>query len=480
MYFVICGAIAVWATRRTHDAADFFVAGGTIGVWTLAISAMAATLSGFIFIGGPGLLYGNGIGALFISLSASITTPLSAWALAKRLRLLREVRGVLTVPDAVGARYRSPAAQGLAAVAILVATIGYVATNFLALGFVVDAIFHTGLRLGRAGRRGRGGGVHHLGWDPGRGVHRSLPGGGQDGGLGAGVCRRAARGAGTRRHLAHAILAHQPAFLGPWGTMPPLAALSLFVVFGLGTLGQPHVIRKYYMLRDPRQLRWYPLLMTVVLVLTLLLFFGVGHRRQGRRASGHDGAAGRARRRHAGIPAARRRAAAGRYSVQRDCGGDHGHGQQLHERRRRGGDARPAGGAGAAAAATSCGRDGSPRWRSRRSRRQWRSPAACWWRFSGSSAGDCSPRRWCRRSRSGYNWTGGTAAGAIASIAVGLGGTLLFESLAYFRVYSFPAGVTASGLMLVVALLTFVVVSWATRRHAAADLPADIRRIMEV
>jgi hypothetical protein len=33
-------------------------------------------------------------------------------------------------------------------------------------------------------------------------------------------------------------------------------------VFGLGSLGQPHVIHKFYMLRDPRRLKWYPLLMT--------------------------------------------------------------------------------------------------------------------------------------------------------------------------------------------------------------------------
>jgi hypothetical protein len=27
-------------------------------------------------------------------------------------------------------------------------------------------------------------------------------------------------------------------------------------------MGQPHVIHKFYMLRDPRKLKWYPLLVT--------------------------------------------------------------------------------------------------------------------------------------------------------------------------------------------------------------------------
>jgi len=138
----------VWASRRTRNARDFFVAGQGIGIVTLAIAAMASTLSGFAFVGGPGLVYSAGTGAVFIVLSASITNTMGAWVLARRLRLLGEARGLITVPDAIGARYRSPAAQGLSAIAILVAVVGYMATNFLALGLVIDAMFGTGLTLG--------------------------------------------------------------------------------------------------------------------------------------------------------------------------------------------------------------------------------------------------------------------------------------------------------------------------------------------
>ena len=76
--------------------------------------------------------------------------------------------------------------------------------------------------------------------------------------------------------ISHTILAHDPAILGPWGKLSPLAALSFFFVFGLGALGQPHVAHKFFMLRDARKLKWYPLVMTLALTLTLLLFVGVG------------------------------------------------------------------------------------------------------------------------------------------------------------------------------------------------------------
>jgi hypothetical protein len=63
---------------------------------------------------------------------------------------------------------------------------------------------------------------------------------------------------------------------------------------------------------------------------------------------------------------------------------------------------------------------------------------------------------------------------------VGLVVTLVFESLGRLKVYSFPAGVSASGLALVLSLLTFFVVSWLTRRDAPAQLDPDLALIMEL
>src|SRR5207237_2371768 len=81
---------------------------------------------------------------------------------------------------------------------------------------------------------------------------------------------------GVLGEISLSILAHDPTFLGPWGRLTPLAALSFFFVFSMGSLGQPQAVHKYYMLRDPLQLKWYPLLKTLGLVLVLLLYFGVG------------------------------------------------------------------------------------------------------------------------------------------------------------------------------------------------------------
>jgi Na+/proline symporter len=477
VYFTVCGGIATWAARRTRTSDDFFVAGPGIGLWTMTLAAMAATLSGFIFIGGPGLLYSVGIGALFISLSASITTPLSAWALARRMRLLREVRQVVTVPDAVGARYRSRAAQGVCAVAILIATLGYVATNLLALGLVLEAIFSVtlgaGVLIGAAivlGYSATGGIMAGVYTDVFQGTIKAV--------ASVLVFVVVLRSGGGLGNISRTILAQDPGFLAPWGKLTPLAALSFFLLFGLGTLGQPHVISKYYMLKDPGQLRWYPLLMTGVLLLTLLLFFGIG---LGVKAGVLSGAMAPLRHPDDATPA---------FLLQRTP-------PWLAAIVFSGIAAAVMGTVNAflsvaAAAVThdlpvALGRPvANELLVGRLSTVAIGVLATALALKSGVLVALLGIFGWGLFASTlvpslalGLNWPGATRAGAIASMSVGLAVTLVFETLNWMKVYSFPAGVTASGLALVLSLLTFFFVSWLTRDSAAADLDADVRMVME-
>jgi Na+/proline symporter len=78
----------------------------------------------------------------------------------------------------------------------------------------------------------------------------------------------------------------------------------------------------------------------------------------------------------------------------------------------------------------------------------------------------------------GLNWEGATPMGALTSIAVGLLVTLSLETASYFRLFTFPSGVTASAVALVLSLLTFFAVSWITRRSAAPAIDPDVRLIM--
>lgn len=478
VYFLVVTAIGAWAMRRTRTADDFFVAGKGIGLAALSLAAMAATLSGFAFIGGPGLVYEVGMGAMFIILPVGVTSAMAAWVLGKRLRLLAEVRDVLTVPDAVGIRYGSPAAQGLAGVAILVAVVGYVATNFLALGVILDAIFGVGLGPGIWLGAGivlaytvAGGMIAGIYTDVFQGSLMALASV-----LVFAFCLDVGGGlAGLSATLAEA----GADYLGAWGTLTPLAALSFYFVFGLGTLGQPQILHKFYMLDDPRRLKWYPVVATAALLMAMLLFFGVG---VSIRALVVEGTlAPLSNPDHAtplflleytplllaglvfsGVAAAIMSTVnafvnIGAAVVTHDV--PVALGRRVEDELYWGRVATV--GLTAAAALTA--------------------------QLSGTLVAFLGIFGWGLFAAAlvpslaiGLNWKGATRAGAVASIATGLGATLVFEVLAYLGLYAFPTGVTVSGAALVLSTLVFFAVSGATGGDERAALPRDVRLVMEV
>jgi Na+/proline symporter len=478
LYFAVIVAISIWAARRTRTASDFFVAGKGIGLIALTVASVSVSVSGFAFIGGPGFIYAAGLGAMYIVLPAAVTNVMGAWVLAKRMRLLGEARNLITIPDAIGARYRSPAAQGLAAVAMLVGIIGYMATNALAMGVVINSIFGVGLSWGI--------------WI-GMGVTLAYS---ASGGILAGIYNDVFQGTlmamasvlvflfvlsfgGGLGQISHTILSRDPIFLGPWGRLSPLAALSFFFVFSMGSLGQPQAVHKYYMLRDPLQLKWYPLLKTLGLVLVLLLYFSVGI---GVKAFVLDGRLAPlaspdqatpalllnvtpiilAALVFSGVAAATMSAANSFINI--------GAAIVTHDlpiavgRRTKNelGWARGVTILIAVAAAVTAQQSGATV------------------AFLGIFGWGLFSSTLVPALAVGLNWQGATRAGAMASIATGLLLTLGLETASYLKIFTFPAGVTASAVAMVASFLVFFAVSVLTRRTAASTLDPDVRLVMEL
>ena len=478
IYFAVVVAISVWAARRTRTASDFFVAGKGIGLIALTVASVSVSVSGFAFIGGPGFIYAVGLGAMYIVLPAAVTNVMGAWVLAKRIRLLGEARNLITVPDAIGARYRSPVAQGLAAIAMLVGIVGYMATNALAMGVVINSIFGVG-----------------LGWGIwiGMGVTLAYS---VSGGILAGIYNDVFQGTlmaiasvlvflfvlgfgGGLGEISRTVLARDPSFLGPWGKLTPLAALSFFFVFSMGSLGQPQAVHKYYMLRDPLQLKWYPLLKTLGLVLVLLLYFAVGI---GVKAFVLDGRLAAltspdqatpslllnvtpiilAALVFSGIAAATMSAAnsfinIGAAIVTHDL--PVALGKRVKDELRWG---RAMTIVIAIAAAITAQLSGTMV------------------AFLGIFGWGLFASTLVPALAVGLNWQGATREGAIASILTGLVITLALETAAYMKVFRFPAGVTASAVAMVSSFLVFFIVSWLTRRSAQSTIDPDVRLVMEL
>ena len=279
LYLGICVGLGIWSLRRTRNAQDFWVAGQALGVVVTGIATMAAAFSGFVFVGGPGLTYRIGLSSLFINVSIGFTAGLLGWTVAKRLRLLAEVRDVYTIPDAVLCRYRSRLASGSAAVAVLIGTVGYLGTQLLALGVVMKAALGIesallAVALGTAVilfYSTAGGMVAGVWTDVFQGALMLL--------AAVAVFFYAMDAGGGFGEIAHSISSSERfgrQFLEPFGERPVLMPLGFFFVFGIGVLGQPHMLHKFFMLRDPRRLRWLPLVLGGSQVVCLLIWLGLG------------------------------------------------------------------------------------------------------------------------------------------------------------------------------------------------------------
>jgi Na+/proline symporter len=283
-YGVAVAAIGVWSRRRTRTARDFWVAGQGLGLLVTALATASAAFSGFVFVGGPGLMYRIGFSSLMIVVPLSITGVLLGWTVAARLRLLATVREVYTVPDAFLARFGSPRLAGLAAVFVAIGSIAYLGAQVQALGILLEALFDWRPALGDWSLPlAMGVGLvvllsYAVAGGMIAGVYTDVLQGGLMVLAAAGVFHWALRAGGGWRPMLDAIAGDDrfgAAFFDP---LQPAALLGLgfFLVFGVGVLGQPHMLHKFLMLRDVERLRWLPLVLAATQSLCLLMWIGVG------------------------------------------------------------------------------------------------------------------------------------------------------------------------------------------------------------
>jgi Na+/proline symporter len=285
--------------------------------------------------------------------------------------------------------------------------------------------------------------------------------------------------AGGLGAISQTILQHDPIFLSPWGKLTPLAALSFFFVFSMGSLGQPQAIHKYYMLRDPLQLKWYPLLKTLGLVLVLLLYFGVGVGVKAFVASGRlaplaspDQATPAllltatpivlAALVFSGVAAATMSAAnsfinIGAAIVTHDL--PIAFGRRVKNELFWG---RAVTILIAVAAAITAQQSGAMV------------------AFLGIFGWGLFASTLVPALAVGLNWQGATKAGAIASIVTGLVITLSLETASYLKLFKFPAGVTASAVAMVASFLVFFATSWLTSRGREQAIAEDVKLVMEL
>ena len=254
VYMIFCVLTGVWAMKRTKNSSDFFIAGRGLGPVVVSLALFSSTLSGFGFVGGPGLVYSIGVSSFWMIVISSSGYALGFFLVAKRIRMIAELRNCISLPDIVAARYNSEAVRFLIAVTIVLGVMGYLATQILAMAVVMQAILSGTTQFADIGLVTcvvisstvlifycvTGGIIASVYTDVVQGAIMMIAGG---------LILVTAMSVfdGGMQEAASIILADDSESMMPFGAAGIMASLGWFFVCGLGLAGQPHLVTKMMM-----------------------------------------------------------------------------------------------------------------------------------------------------------------------------------------------------------------------------------------
>ena len=282
-YMLFCIVTGLWAMRRTHNSSDFFIAGRGLGPIVVALAMFSSTLSGFGFVGGPGLVYSIGVSSFWMVVISSIGYALGFFLVAKRIRMIAELRDCISLPDVVAARYGSEAVRFLIAITIVLGVMGYLATQILAMAVVMQAILSGTEMFADVGLVTcvvissavlifycvTGGIIASVYTDVVQGIIMMIAGT-------LILFTAMAVFDGGMQEATSIILADDSETIMPYGAAGIMASLGWFFVFGLGLAGQPHIITKMMMNKNMRDNRTILPMSLFGYVMAALLWISIG------------------------------------------------------------------------------------------------------------------------------------------------------------------------------------------------------------
>jgi len=283
VYMILCLGIGIWALRKTKSAHDFFMAGKELGIWVTAFAVFSTTLSGFGFVGGPGLVYSMGMSSFWMAIIAVLGFSVSFMLLGKRLRLFAELGDFFSLPDVVYKRYNNNTTRLLIAIAIILGVIGYLGVQVKAMAIVLADILNTGGYFGEVSE------MTAMVISCSILVFYSVTGG-----IIASVYTDMIQGGvmvvaallvflsvvytfdGGMMGMNEIIYNDDPQAIGPWGTLGMVGCLSWMLLFGLGGSGQPHVITKMMMNKKISDAKYILPVSIMGYLFSALLWIGIG------------------------------------------------------------------------------------------------------------------------------------------------------------------------------------------------------------
>lgn len=152
-YLIAVAAIGYWGSKRIESDEDFYIGGDQLPGWALALSERSSGMSGWLLLGMPGLAWATGLSSVWVLVGAS-GGAIIQWVIYSRPFMEgRKDTGAITPIGLLAEKMPtdSPIVRVLPGIVTFVFYMGYVGSQFLAGGKILEQIFGlsplTGLTL---------------------------------------------------------------------------------------------------------------------------------------------------------------------------------------------------------------------------------------------------------------------------------------------------------------------------------------------
>lgn len=266
------GIHSYWSAKTQKE---YFAYGGQLGWFVMGLATYSTLMSGFGFIGGPGLVYSIGSTSLWMTFAAALGIPLSFLLLGRRLHALAGP-DVITLPDAIHRCYGgSQAARFVVAVCILLGIVAYLGSQILAAAVVMQDVFGSGFEIAFLSALAVVA-IYPLIGGIVAGIRTEIFQGAIMLFASVLICYFALSSGGGMAQITASVASANQAFVTPWGAAPAITALGYLFVFTVGNPGMPHSVSRFLMLKNAAQLKRSLLLALSAYMLGSLLWMLLG------------------------------------------------------------------------------------------------------------------------------------------------------------------------------------------------------------
>ena len=286
-FIMFCAIVAVTlvitflASRRKQSTSEFYTAGGGLTGWQNGIAIAGDYMSAASFLGIAGLIALKGYDGFFFSIGFLVAYLVVLYLIAEPMRNL----GKYTIADAVGARFDSPVLRGVIAISAICISIFYMLAQLSGAGTLIKLLIGSSFWNYQHSVITVGilmtvyvvfGGMRATSWVQ---IIKAILLMGGTFILSLLVLSHFNFNIITMFHTMATATPLGPKYLNPGNEFThPIDTVSLTIALLLGTAGLPHILIRFFTVRDAQTARKSVVTATYIIgvfyVMTMLLGFG--------------------------------------------------------------------------------------------------------------------------------------------------------------------------------------------------------------